>query len=150
MDIKKELREHFLRNYKVGDIIDLNNAAETEFFYIFPREYDAFTSYSIFIDTLRDTFLLEKTYYKVEKGECCSLTKEENDELTSYIFYYLNKDEELTETLFDIHYSINKEFYTKKLEEIIDNTLDNARYCFEKNHEKVKLRVGYIIKGVKS
>lgn len=32
MDIKKELREHFLRNYKVGDIIDLNNAAETEFF----------------------------------------------------------------------------------------------------------------------
>lgn len=147
------MREHFLRNYKVGDIIDLNSAIEAEFFYFFPREYDTFTSCSIFIDTLRDTFLLEKIYYKVEKGECCSLTKEENDEFTTYILDYLNKDGELIETLFDIHYSINKEFYTKKfkkLEEIIDNTLYNARYCFEKNHEKVKLRVGYIIKGVKS
>lgn len=150
MNIKKELREHFLRNYKVGDIINLNSVMEAEFFYFFPREYDAFTSCSIFIDTLRDTFLLEKIYYKVEKGECCSLTKEENDEFTTYILDYLNKDGELTETLFDIHYSINKKFYTKKLEEIIDNTLDNARYCFEKNHEKIKLRVGYIIKGVKS
>lgn len=150
MDIKKELREHLLRNYKVGDIIDLNSVMEAEFFYFFPREYDIFTSCSIFIDTLRDTFLLEKVYYKVEKGERFSLTKEENDEFTTYILDYLNKDGELTETFFDIHYSINKEFYTKKLEEIIDNTLDNARYCFEKNHEGVKLRVGYIIKGVKS
>ena len=150
MDIKKELREHFLRNYKVGDIIDLNSVMEAEFFYFFPREYDTFTSCSIFIDTLRDTFLFVKIYYKVEKGECCSLTKEENDEFTSYILYYLNKDEKLIETLFDIKYGINKEFYVKKLEEIIDNTLYNARYEFEKNHEKVTLRVGYIIKGVKS
>lgn len=93
---------------------------------------------------------MEKVYYKIEKGKCCSLTKEENDELTSYIFYYLNKDEELIKTLFDIKYGINREFYTRKLEEIIDNTLYNVRYEFEKNHEKVKLRVGYIIKGVKS
>lgn len=132
MDIKKELREHFLRNYKVGNIIDLYSISKEEFFIFFPREYDAFI------------------YYKIEKDKCCPLTKEENDEFTSYILYYLNKDEKLIETLFDIHYSINKKFYTKKLEEIIDNTLDNARYCFEKNHEGVKLRVGYIIKGVKS
>lgn len=150
MDIKKELREHLLRNYKIGDIIDLVSISKEEFFIFFPREYDAFISYSIFIDTLRDTFLLEKVYYKIEKDKCYPLAKEENDEFTSYIFYYLNKDEKLIETLFDIKYGINKEFYTKKLEEIIDNTLYNARYEFEKNHEKVKLRVGYIIKGVKS
>lgn len=93
---------------------------------------------------------MEKVYYKIEKGKCCPLTKEENDKLTSYIFYYLNKDEELIKTLFDIKYGINREFYTRKLEKTIDNTLYNARYEFEKSHEKVKLRVGYIIKGVKS
>ena len=151
MDYFKELRQHLLSKYKVGDILTLDELmSENKVGYIFFEAIDELIAYSTLLKAIDEVFELDKTLYKVKDKQV--LTAKEQVYFTHYAELYMEHHiNECFETLFLSEHDgseLNRKHYSTKFYLQIEDAFNYARYVFKYLHGK-EVKIGYIIKKVK-